>query len=65
GTPDAVVERIQAAFVQALKQQRVIAQLQEQGGQVDIQEGSAYVDGFKREMRSTQAMMKKVGLEPL
>ncbi|WP_295546950.1 tripartite tricarboxylate transporter substrate binding protein [uncultured Pseudacidovorax sp.] len=65
GTPDAVVERIQAAFAQALKQPRVIAQLQEQGGQVDIQEGSAYVDGFKREMRSTQAMMKKVGLEPL
>ncbi|MBB3640154.1 Bug family tripartite tricarboxylate transporter substrate binding protein [Variovorax atrisoli] len=65
GTPDAVVQRIRAAFEKALAQPRVIAALQEQGGRVDMQDGPAYTSGFTREMVFTEAMMKRVGLEPL
>jgi tripartite-type tricarboxylate transporter receptor subunit TctC len=65
GTPDAVVERIRAAFQQALTQPKVIALLQQQGGMVDLQDSAAYVQGFKDEMSFTEAMMKKVGLEAM
>jgi len=65
GTPDAVVQRIRAAFEKALAQPRVVAALQEQGGRVDMQDGPAYTSGFTREMVFTEAMMKRVGLEPL
>lgn len=65
GTPDAVVERIRAAFEKALAQPKVVAQLQQQGGLVDLQDSAAYVQGFKQEMAFTEAMMKKVGLEAM
>ena len=65
GTPDAVVERIRAAFTQAMAQPKVIAALKQQGGQVDVRDSAAYVQGFKQEMALTEAMMKKVGLEAM
>lgn len=65
GTPDAVVERIRAAFQQALAQPKVVALLQQQGGLVDLQDSAAYVQGFRQEMSFTEAMMKKVGLEAM
>jgi tripartite-type tricarboxylate transporter receptor subunit TctC len=65
GTPDAVVERIRAAFQQALSQPKVIAALQQQGGLVDMQDSAAYVQAFKQEMAFTEAMMKRVGLEAM
>ena len=65
GTPDAVVDRIRAAFRQAMAQPKVVAALQQQGGQVDMQDSAAYLQGFKQEMALTQAMMKKVGLEAM
>ena len=65
GTPDAVVEKIRAAFQQALAQPKVIAALQQQGGLVDVQDSAGYIQGFKHEMSFTEAMMKKVGLEPM
>ncbi|MGR4871287.1 Bug family tripartite tricarboxylate transporter substrate binding protein [Variovorax sp. LARHSF232] len=65
GTPDAVVDRIRSAFRQAMAQPKVVAALQQQGGQVDMQDSAAYVQGFKQEMALTQAMMKKVGLEAM
>jgi len=43
----------------------VVAQLQQQGGLVDLQDSAAYVQGFKQEMAFTEAMMKKVGLEAM
>lgn len=65
GTPDAVVERIRAAFRAALQQPRVVEALQAQGGGVDIQDGETYARGFTREMAFTEAMMKRVGLAPM
>jgi len=65
GTPDAVVERIRTAFKKALAQPKVIAALQQQGGQVDVQDAAAYVQGFKQEMALTEAMMKKAGLQAM
>ncbi|GHC85343.1 MFS transporter [Pseudorhodoferax aquiterrae] len=65
GTPDAVVERIRAAFRAALQQPRVVEALQAQGGSVDMLDGEDYVRGFTREMALTEAMMKRVGLAPM
>jgi tripartite-type tricarboxylate transporter receptor subunit TctC len=65
GTPDAVVERIRAAFRTALQQPQVVEALQAQGGGVDMLDGEDYVRGFTREMAFTEAMMKRVGLAPM
>lgn len=65
GTPDAVVERIRTAFRAALQQPHVVQALQAQGGGVDVQDGETYARGFTREMEFTEAMMKRVGLDPI
>ena len=65
GTPDAVVQRIRAAFGKALAQPKVVAALEEQGGQIDVQDSPAYTAGFTKEMAFTETMMKRVGLEPI
>ena len=65
GTPDAVVQRIRAAFGKALAQPKVVAALEEQGGQIDVQDSPAYTAGFTKEMAFTGTMMKRVGLEPI
>jgi tripartite-type tricarboxylate transporter receptor subunit TctC len=65
GTPDAVVERIRTAFEKALAQPKVVADLQDRGGQVDLQDSATFTRGFAQEMTSTEAMMKKVGLSPM
>ena len=65
GTPDAVVERIRAAFMAAMQQPRVVEALQAQGGNVDLRDAEAYVRGFTQEMAVTEAMMKRTGLAPM
>jgi len=64
GTPDAVVERLRSAFEQAMKKPEVIAKLEEQGGRAQVLDATAFVHSIEQEMRITEAMMKKVGLEP-
>lgn len=65
GTPDAAVERLRSAFEQAMKKPEVVAKLEEQGGRVQVQDAATFVRSIEQEMRLTQAMMKKVGLEPI
>ena len=65
GTPDAVVERIRAAFMAAMQQPRVVEALKAQGGNVDLRDAEAYVRGFMQEMAVTEAMMKRTGLAPM
>ncbi len=65
GTPDAVVERIRAAFMAAMQQPRVVEALKAQGGNVDVRDAEAYVRGFTQEMAVTEAMMKRTGLAPM
>ena len=65
GTPDAVVETIYKAFSEALKQPKVVAALQENGGQVDVRDGAAFVQNIQQEMQLTAAMMKQLGLKPV
>lgn len=65
GTPDAVVERIRAAFMAAMQQPRVVEALKAQGGSVDLRDAEAYVRGFTQEMAVTEAMMKRTGLAPM
>ncbi len=64
GTPDAATERIRAAFVQAMKNPDLIARLEQQGGQVDVQGTQDFVRSIEQEMQITGLMMKRVGLEP-
>ncbi len=65
GTPDAVVERIHAAFAQALKSPELIARLEQQGGRVRVLASDEFVRSIEQEMKATETMMKKVGLEPV
>lgn len=65
GTPDAVVDRLYKAFSEALKQPKVVAALQENGGQVDVRDGAAFVQTIQHEIQLTAAMMKQLGLQPV
>ncbi|WP_027017182.1 Bug family tripartite tricarboxylate transporter substrate binding protein [Comamonas composti] len=65
GTPDAVVDTIYKAFAQALQQPKVIAALQENGGLVDVRDAAFFTQSIRQEMQLTEAMMKKVGLQPI
>lgn len=65
GTPDAVVQRMGDAFVQALKNPQLITRLEQQGGQVQVMDTAGFVASIEQEMKTTEAMMKRVGLEPL
>lgn len=65
GTPDAVVGRIYEAFSAALKQPKVMASLQENGGLVDVRDSASFTQSIRQEMRLTQAMMRKLGLQPI
>ncbi len=65
GTPDAVVKRIHDAFAQALKSPQLVAKLEQQGGQVQVVDGEGFARSIEQEMKTTEAMMKRVGLEPM
>lgn len=65
GTPDAIVARMRAAFDAALKQPAVVAALEEQGGQMYVQDSETYTRAFAKEMSFTEAMMKKAQLKPI
>lgn len=65
GTPDAVVETLYKAFSEALRQPKVIAALQENGGLVDVRDAASFIQSIQQEMQLTEAMMKKVGLQPI
>lgn len=64
GVPDAVVAKTRAAFERALKQPNVITALEKSGGQVAPSDEATYLKAFQDEIRFTESMMKKLGLEP-
>jgi tripartite-type tricarboxylate transporter receptor subunit TctC len=64
GTPDAIAERIRAAFEKALAQPAVQATLAENGGLASPQGAREYTRGFTQEMALTETMMKQAGLQP-
>ena len=53
-----------AAFERALAQPSVIASVEKNGGQVSVSDEATYVRGFNDEIKFTEAMMKKIGLQP-
>jgi len=64
GTPDAIADRIQNAFEQALKQPSVKTGLLNAGGQITPLPPTAYTRSFLDEMALTEKMMKRAGLSP-
>ncbi len=64
-TPEPIVQRLRTALEQVLQQPKVIAQLEQEGGRVAITSAQAYVQGFEREIQFTQAMMQRVGIQPI
>ncbi|PTT43328.1 hypothetical protein DBR23_01250 [Acidovorax sp. HMWF018] len=65
GTPDAIVSRVRAAFEAALRQPAVVTALEEQGGMVNPQDGETFTRAFGKEIGFTEAMMKRIRLEPM
>ena len=65
GTPDAIVSRVRSAFEAALRQPAVVAALEEQGGMVHPQDSETFTRAFGREIGFTEAMMKRIKLEPM
>lgn len=63
GTPDAIANRIHAAFDRALREPATAAALIKNGGKVSPQASEAYVRGFTQEIDLTELMMKRAGLQ--
>ena len=64
-TPDAIVQRLRTALEEVLRQPKVIALLEQEGGKVAITSAEAYAKGFEREIQFTQSMMQRVGIQPI
>src|SRR3989344_1216868 len=65
GTPDAIVSRVRSSFEAALRQPAVVAALEEQGGMVHPQDSETFTRAFGKEIGFTEAMMKRIKLEPM
>ncbi|MBV7454443.1 tripartite tricarboxylate transporter substrate binding protein [Acidovorax sp. sif1233] len=65
GTPDAIVARVRSALDAALRQPAVVSALEEQGGQVFVQDSEAFTRAFGKEIAFTETMMKRARLEPM
>lgn len=64
-TPEPIVQRLRTALEEVLRQPRVIALLEQEGGKVAITSADAYAKGFEREIQFTQSMMQRVGIQPI
>ncbi|MFS4518183.1 tripartite tricarboxylate transporter substrate-binding protein, partial [Delftia tsuruhatensis] len=64
-TPEAIVQRLRTALEEVLRQPKVIALLEQEGGKVAITSAEAYAKGFEREIQFTQSMMQRVGIQPI
>lgn len=64
-TPQAIVQRLRAALEEVLRQPRVIELLEQEGGKVSITSAETYARGFEREIRFTESMMQRIGLQPI
>jgi hypothetical protein len=56
---------VRSAFEAALRQPAVVAALEEQGGMVHPQDSETFTRAFGREIGFTEAMMKRIKLEPM
>jgi len=65
GTPGPIRQTIFQAFSQTLNQAEVIAKLQENGSAVNLGDTVTYTENLRQEMRLTETMMKKLGLQPI
>ncbi|XJC77553.1 tripartite tricarboxylate transporter substrate-binding protein [Delftia tsuruhatensis] len=57
--------RLRTALEEVLRQPKVIALLEQEGGKVAITSAEAYAKGFEREIQFTQSMMQRVGIQPI
>jgi tripartite-type tricarboxylate transporter receptor subunit TctC len=64
GTPDPIVARIRAALDASLKRTDVVADLEKLGGAVVFLDSDSYSRAFEKEIALTEAMMKKLKIEP-
>lgn len=64
-TPEPIVQRLRAGLEEVLRQPRVIALLEQEGGKVAITSAEAYAKGFEREIQFTESMMQRVGIHPI
>ena len=65
GTPEAVTTRLRSALEAVLAQPRVRQALEMDGGKVQILDSATYTRAFEHEQQFTEAMMKRIGLQPV
>ena len=58
-------DSVRAAFEAALRQPAVVTALEEQGGMVHLQDSETFTRAFGKEIGFTEAMMKRIKLEPM
>lgn len=62
-TPQAVTTRLRNAMDAVLSQPKVRQALEMDGGKVQILDSAAYTQAFERELKFTETMMKRIGLQ--
>lgn len=64
-TPEAVTARLRSALEAVLAQPKVRQALEMDGGKVQILDSATYTRAFEHEQQFTEAMMKRIGLQPV
>ncbi|MPS94589.1 tripartite tricarboxylate transporter substrate binding protein [Comamonas sp.] len=62
-TPQAVTARLRHAMEAVLSQPKVRQMLEMDGGKVQILDSAAYTQAFEHELKFTETMMKRIGLQ--
>ncbi|WP_376710050.1 Bug family tripartite tricarboxylate transporter substrate binding protein [Comamonas sp.] len=65
GTPDTITTRLRSAMEAVLAQPKVRQTLEMDGGKVQILDSATYTTAFEHELQFTEAMMKRIGLQPV
>lgn len=64
-TPQAITTSLRSALETVLAQPRVRQALEMDGGKVQILDSPTYTQAFQHELQSTEAMMKRIGLQAI
>ncbi|MGE8441669.1 MAG: Bug family tripartite tricarboxylate transporter substrate binding protein [Comamonas testosteroni] len=62
-TPEAVTTRLRNAMDAVLSQPKVRQMLEMDGGKVQVLDSAAYTQAFEHELKFTETMMKRIGLQ--
>lgn len=65
GTPDAVIDTIHAAFVEALENPELVEKYEQRGGKIRVMGPDDMARSIAQEIEFTATMMQRIGMQPI